>query len=132
MRIEGFAKIDRHLARLSRVSQRKVIEAALRAGGQILIDEAKLQVPVATGTLRDSITMRFGGRSSGAGQHFRSRDLVVGPRRRTAFYGSMVEFGTEDTAPEPYMRPAFEIAAPAAVRAAVDHLAGAWRAAEKG
>ena len=48
------------------------------------------------------------------------------------FYGSMVEFGTEDTAPEPYMRPAFEIAAQPAVKAVIDQIARAWRAAARG
>lgn len=56
-----------------------------------LRDDAKAAAPVDTGELRDSIVVRGG----------KDHRIVIA----TADHSSFVEFGTSDTAPQPYMWP---------------------------
>jgi HK97 gp10 family phage protein len=74
-------------ARVERVSSAKMTEIASR-----LRDDARANAPVDTGELRDSIEIH-------GGKGYR----IV---RATAPHSFFVEFGTSDTAPQPFMWPA--------------------------
>jgi HK97 gp10 family phage protein len=124
IKIEGADEIDAALKRMATVTRREVVERALLAGGEEIAAEARRLVPADTGNLRASIIasttakgMNSAGGSSGSGDV----KVFVGPEQgreaeHDGFYGHMVEFGTNDTAAEPFMRPAFD--GPAARRAA--------------
>lgn len=67
-------------------------EAAQRIASEVGADSARSFAPVDTGTLRDSIQVDENGYSS------------------DVRYAAFVEFGTSDTAPQPYIAPSAEAA----------------------
>lgn len=90
VKIRGMAELDKALRELPNKMQRNIVRSALRAGAKVIEAEAKAQVPVKSGRLRDSIrasvrlqrgvpvaTIKAGGSGKGG-----------------AFYAHMVEFGT--------------------------------------
>lgn len=74
-------------------------EVAQRIGSEVGADSARSFAPVLTGTLRDSIVVDEDGYGS---------DLP---------YAGFVEFGTSDTAPQPFMEPSSTAAETAFVTA---------------
>lgn len=76
------------------------VASELRKAGQEVEKDAKSLAPVDTGALRDSISTN----AEGDGR-FALMTVEVGP---TVDYARLVEYGTSDTSPQPFMRPAFE------------------------
>lgn len=70
------------------------MDAALRAAADAAAEEARRLAPVDSGELAESIRTR----KHGAGYRVEV----------TAAHAGFVEFGTEDTRPQPFVRPAFE------------------------
>ncbi len=107
----GFRELDRAFARLEKGPTAEQEREALRAGGQLIVEEARRLVPVDTGTLRDSIAVtddrdaRVYGKVNGA-----AVSVFVGPVGSTGegdvFYARFVEFGTRRHGAQPFMRPA--------------------------
>jgi HK97 gp10 family phage protein len=107
----GFRELDRALAKLERGPTVEQERAALRAGGQLIVEEARRLVPVDTGDLRDSIAVtddrdaRVYGKVNGA-----DVSVFVGPVGSTeegdVYYARFVEFGTRRHGAQPFMRPA--------------------------
>lgn len=58
MRITGAKEIEAILRKLPDKIGRRVLNAALRTGANVIAKEARLRVPVDNGDLRDSITVR--------------------------------------------------------------------------
>lgn len=136
--ISGLAELDKALAELPKATARNVLKRTLDKAAQPVVDEAKMMVPVNTGALRDSIiastkiknktgsaeyssAMRAGlgkdaaraallaARRAGKGQGSFA-ETFIGPARGKGVirYAHIVEFGSVDTPPQPYMRPAWE------------------------
>lgn len=134
MRIEGMAETSSALAELTKATQRNVMRRVLQRAGEPIAEEARRLVPVASGDLRDSISVlprvrntvgdaayasaleggatRAGAvtakrdalRTSNGGSSF--AEMFVGPISLP--YAHMIEFGTVNMEPRPYMRPAFD------------------------
>lgn len=74
--------------------------AVVRKTARAIERDAKANVPVETGTLRESISTSIEGDGRFASM---SASIIASAR-----YAGYVEYGTSDTAPEPFMRPAFD------------------------
>lgn len=81
--------------------------AAVTSGGLLIENEAKLQCPVRTGTLRRSIHTDV---------ESESPDRVTARVSPGVDYGVYVELGTRKMPAQPYLRPAFESQKDAAVQ----------------
>lgn len=103
--LKGFRQVNHYLTSRIRSAQDKKLKArALMRGARVIVRRAKELVPVASGRLRRSIT-------AVRSRHMeRSAEVVisVGPARRVAWYGHIVEFGSVKYAPRPFLRPAIE------------------------
>lgn len=108
---------------------RKVAEELKRGlmkGALVVRDEAKDLVPVVTGRLKSAIFAAYGDPNKA--------DVLVGVNTRIAVdpahpksgtYAGIVEFGDDERAPKPYMRPAIAAARPTVARIVKEELAGA-------
>lgn len=87
-------------SRLPQIAEalRPRVSAAVKAGAELVAQEARQRVPVQTGTLRDAIRAE----RTDAAQY----TVIAGDK--DAFYGHLVEFGTSRTAPRPFLTPAVE------------------------
>lgn len=136
--VSGLIELDKALGELPKATGRNVLRRTLNKAAQPIVDEAKRLVPVSTGALRDSITastrvknktgnaeyasaMRAGlGKDAARSALLAARrankgqgsfaETFVGPARGGGVirYAHIVEFGSNDTAPQPYMRPAWD------------------------
>lgn len=136
--VSGFAELDKALGQLPKATARNVLKRTLDKAAQPIVDEAKTLVPVRTGTLRDSIVastkvknktgkaefaaaMRAGlGRDTAVAALRQARrdakgqgsfaETFVGPARGKGVigYAHIVEFGSVNDPPRPYMRPAWD------------------------
>jgi HK97 gp10 family phage protein len=88
---------------LAAVSQAPSVKRQVRAAASEIAKDARRRAPRETGALRRGIRVE---------NHYdRATGLVeyrVGWDMRTAFYGPLVEFGTEDTPARPHLRPAVD------------------------
>ena len=109
--------MDKEIKRMSRAlnpaQQEKVRKSAIKGAAAAVVKVARTKVPTETGTLKKSIGQR-------ARNYKRTRTsiVVVGPRtkftvvddqgreRHATKYAHLVEFGTINTRPKPFMRPA--------------------------
>ena len=91
--VAGLKELDEAMKQLSDKLQRNVLRAALRAGSKEIADEAKRLVPVKTGRLRDTIRV-----TSRVIKGVPTAKVVAGGaskgKRKGAFYAPMIEFGT--------------------------------------
>lgn len=86
--------------------QKNVLDGAVRAGANVIVQAAKENVPKKTRNLEKSIGIN----------KRRTKDKsfswsTVSPRRggrNDGFYGHMVEYGTSKSAANPFMRTAFD------------------------
>lgn len=138
----GLAELHKALQQLPVEIERKLLQGALRAGLKEMQAAAKANVPVKSGALRDSIKVRVRNKKD----RWRLKGSVVAGNK-TAYYAHMVEFGTAahlikpknrkslffagvmrelvehpGAAPKPFMRPAFDAAAAAAINAFADKM----------
>ncbi|MCS5452499.1 HK97-gp10 family putative phage morphogenesis protein [Enterobacter huaxiensis] len=116
---------------LSKTQNRRVLNAATRAGASIITKEAKQRAPVKTGKLRKNIVTLSakgqGAYSSVSGVHIRGRNPRTGNSDNTmkadnpnnAFYWRFIEMGTSKKAAAPFIRPAFESKLPEAEEAVI-------------
>lgn len=101
--ISGLAELERALEQFPAKLEANILRGALRAGAREIQAIAKAEVPVLTGTLRDSIKVSTGRDKRRGGLYARvsaGSRVAGGGRRgakgaaRGAFYAHMVEFGT--------------------------------------
>lgn len=141
LNVKGLDELHRQLQALSAELQNNATRAAMRAGARVIERAAKGAVPVHDGELRKSIRTSTRRRGS-------SITATVKAGSKAAFYAHMVEFGTAahlikpksrkslffaglarqlvshpGAKAKPFMRPAFDAQAHAAVVAMRDHLA---------
>lgn len=111
MRIEGAKELDLKLSSLPLKVSKKIAMTALRSGGKIIMERAKMLCPVVTGFLQKSIKIRVPRRKK------RNEAVILvgvggegfgGRAGGKAFYGAFVEFGTSKMGANAFMRPAFD------------------------
>jgi len=131
VKVEGFRELERALAELPRATAKNVSRRALLQAGQPIADQARQLVPVLSGGLRDSIVvttrtankpgagafaaaMRGGATRAEAGKAMRA--AAKGGRSSVEVYigagqlphAHLVEFGSINNSPQPYLRPAWD------------------------
>lgn len=74
------------------------LDAAVEAAANVIMEQAKENVPVETGRLRDAIHVEEVGNLK--------RSVTAGDRE--AFYGHIVEHGSVHSGARPFLIPAFE------------------------
>jgi HK97 gp10 family phage protein len=131
IKIDGLKELEAALKELPKATAKNVLKRVLLKRAQPIVDAARQKAPVRTGKLRDSIVAQARGGSAGkeafaaamrggasrteAGQAAREAnraaggtvEILIGPTK-DAFYAHMIEFGTEHSGPEPFMRPAWD------------------------
>jgi HK97 gp10 family phage protein len=146
--VAGLKQLDEAMKQLSDKLARNVLRAALRAGSKEIAEEAKRLVPVKTGRLRDTIRV-----TSRNIKGVPTAKVVAGGaskgKRKGAFYAPMIEFGTSahiirgragnalrfngvkvfevqhpGSQKKPFMRPASDARAGAAVQRFAEYLRG--------
>ena len=123
MTMTGQRKLDRKLKRLSAAAQRRMVRRPTAAALSPIIKAAKQNVPKDKGNLKRSIGKKvklyksgvWGGAGPRTGAQFTSID-DEGRRKVPAKYGPLVEFGTDKTAAQPFMRKALDQNRSAAMR----------------
>lgn len=113
VRISGLKELDEALGQLPKATGKAVLRrTAIRALAPV-IAEAKRRVPVDEGDLRDSlkITTKLSKRQ----QRLHNKAIAAGKATVQLFAGPaalphahLVEFGTANMSPQPYMRPAWD------------------------
>ena len=81
------------------------LSAILKAGAQPILEQAKINVPVRSGTLRDSLKIAM--RKKGN----RTKARIGAQRKGPGFYATFVEFGHKGprpAGPHPFLAPAFD------------------------
>lgn len=87
--ITGGKELAAFLNSLPQKLERNVMRTALNAGGRIIANEAKANVPAKTGKLKSSIRVSSDGRKG------RVESIVkAGGKGKKSFYAGFVEFGT--------------------------------------
>lgn len=136
VKVEGFKELDKALGELPKAVAKGVLVRTLNKAAAPIAEEARRLVPVDTGALRDSIAvstriknragaaefsaaMRSGLGKGAAVQAMRDARRAakgsqsfamvhVGPAVPKGFHGHLVEFGTEHSGPQAFMRPAWD------------------------
>ena len=91
LEIRGGEELARALKSLPAKLEANVLRGALRAGARVIQEEAKAQVPVDDGRLRDSIRISGGlkrGRAS-------AQVIAGGNKKGQPWYAHLVEYGTK-------------------------------------
>lgn len=138
--VRGLADLQRELDQLPAKIEANVMRGALRAGANVIADEARRRVPVGTGQLKESIrvsvrvlpggklvaTVKAGGRfkvySSGKavkGADYKTSRAGGGVDYHAPFYAHFVEFGTARHWIKPKNRKSLFVAG--LMREVVDH-----------
>ncbi len=130
-----FLQVQKALEKLPATLQRKVVVGATRAAATVIAKDARENVPVDTGLLKKSIAVRSVPKKETEANHVKfyvvplSKNYVSGVLTsggakfgtvkfdKRVYYAHMVEFGTENMAARPFMRPAFENSASKSVNA---------------
>lgn len=132
VRLEGFAELDAALEDLSKAAGKGVLRRALKKAAEPMAEKARAMVPRDKGNLAKSITVSVKLAKRQAGIHRKmftddraSVEMFLGPSYNLGDggrHGHLVEFGTAPhinggkfagtqhpgTAPQPFMRPAFD------------------------
>lgn len=104
MELDGMDNLIRKIEDMGKAGVR-VENAALKKAGQIIVDEAKNNVPVKTEKLKKGLKVS-GVRKKG-GNKFVLAGIQKGDNSKI-FYGKFLEFGTSKMKAQPFMGPAYE------------------------
>lgn len=113
--IKGAAELNRVLRTIGPRSARSGGMKALRAAAKPIIAEAKRLVPVRTGDLKRSITT-----NPKRSRAERELTLLIGFRPPVSRRAHLTEFGTVHSKAQPFIRPALDSQAQAAIDAMGD------------
>lgn len=113
IRIDGLRELDAALAELPKATGKNVLRrTGVRALAPVIAD-AKQRVPVDDGDLRDSLKVTT--RLSKRQQRLNAKAVAEGKASVQLYAGAaalphahLVEFGTANMAPQPFMRPAWD------------------------
>ena len=145
LEMQNHAEVIARLGEFERKVRMKLIDAALKASGELLCKETAARSPVKSGLLKKSLVVRFGRRTRNGRTvrvEFSKTASRVDPLKkglasvskagRRAFYPFAVEFGhaapgqaggPKIVPPQPFMRPAFEAKKQEAITAFATSLA---------
>lgn len=137
-KINGLPELRAALTQIPGKLQRNVMRSALRAGAAVIRADARARVPVKTGTLRAGISVGTSSRGADV-------SAKVSTKGKHAYLAPWIEYGTAahpikgrkggllafagivvrkvdhpGARPRPFMRPAMEASAPAALQAVFD------------
>lgn len=126
-RTNGMDEINRKLDALAGRMKGDVIIAGCAAAALEFYVEAKLRAPVQSGTLRDAIYRVYSKDNSSDGRAV----YHVSVNRSKAPHFHLVEYGTSRAAAHPFMRPAYDAAKGAAVKAAQQRMLDKMKELEK-
>jgi HK97 gp10 family phage protein len=127
---EGLKELEQAFDLLPRRVGVKAASKAVREGAKIIQKAARANVPVDTGNLRRSISVKVLNKRRDALEvaaiigpatgYVSKRGKNAGKKVGDGFYGFFVEYGTKDTKAQPFMRPAYDENVQAAQQAIVD------------
>lgn len=98
-------------------AQKRAKLKAVRAGGNVILQEMRANVPVRTGNLKKSLALRP---PRGKMKAQTKAPLVIAARRPEGSHSHWVEFGSAHNQPKPFMRPAITAAGDEAIKAMGD------------
>lgn len=99
--VEGAEGLNRALKAVGDRTTGQLLEKAVRAGAELIAEEARRMAPRDSGDLAEGITVEPTRLQQGRAQ------IDIGPGKRE-WYGRLVELGTEKMAAKPFLRPAFD------------------------
>lgn len=106
VKIDGVKEIQAKLAALEPKVGRRIVRTALRKAAKPILTMARALVPVDSGDLKRSIKIR------NLKKRRRSYAIAVGTGpgwfQGDEYYGGIVEFGADNVAAQPFLRPAFD------------------------
>ena len=119
VQIKGLDALAKALKELPDRVAKNGLRAAVYAGAKVIRDEAKLQAPVATGTMKRAVILKQIPELSSKnkqtffvtvrqGKKYRKQGKK-GNLSQDAWYWRFVEFGTVKMSARPFLRPAFDI-----------------------
>lgn len=108
VQVLGLKELDRALQEMAWPAARRALRKGMRQGANVVRDEARAKAPLDTGLLKRQIRTRERSEENG---DMRFAVEVT----RSAFYGRFLEYGTSKLAARPFLRPAAESKAEAAV-----------------
>jgi len=104
--VQGMSELLRKLKELPKAVQNGLMDDALMAGGEPMLDTAKAVVAVDKGTVRDSLKLV----QDPPRKHSHRVRLQTGEGdyKGESFHGAFLEYGTAKMTAKPYMRPGFD------------------------
>ena len=103
--IAGASELEKVLTELPKNIAANAVFTALTSGAKIIAEEAKSRVPIRSGALRDSITVK---RANSRERARGNADVVIGFKSPASRRAHLVEYGTRKMAAHPFMRPAID------------------------
>lgn len=108
-KVEGFRGLEANLDRVSKGQSKAVMRKSLKEAAQPVADAARADAPEVTGDLKESIGISTRLTKRQARIHRRGGrgdvEVFVGAADPQAH---LVEFGSENNSPKPFMRPAWD------------------------
>lgn len=133
VRLEGFRELEEALSKLPKATGKNVLRRVAKGALEPMANQASGMTPVETGKLAFNIAVSE--KRTGRARRFRTPGsmgitMAMGPvsGQGVLEYASFVEFGTNDTAAAPYMRPAWDAQSRPALEYIKDNL---WREIDK-
>jgi HK97 gp10 family phage protein len=137
--IKGGAELNKFLQQLPAKIEQSVLRGALRAGANVVMAEAKANVPVASGQLRDGLKVstssrrgRVTAKVKATGKHahiapwleYGTAAHKITAKGKGMFFGGLFVKGVQHpgSRPKPFMRPALDGRAQDAVVAAAQYM----------
>ncbi len=133
MKLSGFRELDRILSEeMPKATAKRILRKIAKDALEPMADRAAAMAPVDEGMLAFSVSV--GEARSRRVKKMDSRagiQMAMGPAGGNGAlnYASFVEFGTNDTTPKPYMRPAWDSGKMPALEYVKDNLGAAVRTA---
>lgn len=112
LKFEGTAEFANLLKQLGAATAGKIGTQAVKAGAEVIADEARRLVHVRSGALRDSIAVKIEKKNRGADEVA----AIVGFKSPQSSLAHLEEFGTMHQAAHPFLRPAVDAAAGEAIQ----------------
>lgn len=130
IRIEGLAELQEALRELPDATSRNVLRRVAKQVLEPIAERARQLAPVDIGRLRESIrvTDKLSRRQKSQFQRIDPDDVIMFVGAGALPQAHMMEFGTIDTAPRPFMRPAWDAGKTGVVESLRDIL---WQQIEK-
>ncbi|EPY2286133.1 HK97-gp10 family putative phage morphogenesis protein [Clostridium sporogenes] len=104
MELDGMDNLIRKIEEMGKAGV-KVENAALKKAGELIVEEAKNNVPVKTEKLKKGL--KVSGVHKKGGNKFVLAGIQKGDNSKI-FYGKFLEFGTSKMKARPFMAPAYE------------------------